>query len=78
MTADGVFAALTLAAQCDGPGALPCPEAMIMWYGQEACFCVDPQAYLARCERDWEQDRYYPAAGYAALFCTHNKLPLPD
>ena len=78
MTEPGIFAALTLAAQCAGPGSLPCPEAMIIWNGREAYLHVDPKLYLERCERSWARDQYYPAVGYALLFCTHNALPLPD
>lgn len=77
MTVEGVFGALALAAQCDGPGALPCPEAMIMWNGQEASLCVEPQAYLALCERRWTHGHYYPAVARALRFCTDNELPLP-
>jgi hypothetical protein len=51
---------------------------MIMWNGQEAYLCVDPQAYLERCERKWEQDRYFPAVGYAVMYCSYNGLPLPE
>ncbi len=77
MTAENAFTALTMTAQCGGPSLLPCPEAMVMSKDQEACLHVDRDMYLARCKRQWEQDHYYPAAGYAVLFCTYNKLPLP-